>query len=248
MFEQTFVPQPNRTRSGGSLIVSFAAQIGVIGLLILIPLVYTEALPRAQINAMLTAPLPPPPPPPPPPPVHEVVVKRAARQFDKYLLAPKTIPKTVAIIQEDDLPPALSTVGVAGSVPGVPGGANPTLTSLIGREVSAAPPAPVVKDPPKPVTQRIRVGGSVIQASLIKRVVPQYPPLAVQARVQGTVRFTAIIGKDGTIQNLQLISGHPLLVRAAREAITQWVYKPTILNTEPVEVITQIDFTFTLSQ
>jgi protein TonB len=62
------------------------------------------------------------------------------------------------------------------------------------------------------------------------------------------VRFTAIIGRDGTIQNLQLVSGHPLLVPAATEAIKQWVYKPTILNTEIVEVITQIEFTFTLGQ
>jgi protein TonB len=72
--------------------------------------------------------------------------------------------------------------------------------------------------------------------------------LARQARVQGTVRFTAIIGKDGTIQNLQLVSGHPLLVPAATEAVKQWLYKPTMLNGEPVEVITQIDVNFTLSQ
>jgi len=85
-------------------------------------------------------------------------------------------------------------------------------------------------------------------ANLIRRVVPQYPPLAKQARVQGTVRFTAIIGKDGTIQNLQLISGHPLLVAAAEEAVKQWQYKPTLLNGEPVEVVTQIDVNFTLSQ
>jgi periplasmic protein TonB len=62
------------------------------------------------------------------------------------------------------------------------------------------------------------------------------------------VRFTAIIGKDGTIQNLQLVSGHPMLVAAATEAVKQWVYKPTLLNGEPVEVITQIDVNFTLSQ
>lgn len=76
---------------------------------------------------------------------------------------------------------------------------------------------------------------------------PQYPPLARQARVQGKVQFSAIIGRDGTIQNLQLISGHPLLVPAARDAIRQWVYKPTVLNSETVEVITQIEFTFVLN-
>ena len=77
---------------------------------------------------------------------------------------------------------------------------------------------------------------------------PAYPPLAKQARIQGTVSFTAIIGTDGTIQNLQLVSGHPLLVPAAQAAVSQWVYRPTLLNGEPVEVITQIDVNFTLSQ
>ena len=84
-------------------------------------------------------------------------------------------------------------------------------------------------------------------ASLIRKITPVYPPLAKQARIQGVVRFTAIIGKDGTIQNLQLVSGHPLLVEAARQAVSQWQYKPTLLNGEPVEVVTQIDVNFTLS-
>jgi len=111
----------------------------------------------------------------------------------------------------------------------------------------AAPPPPKpVEKPPTP--QRIRVGGNVQAANLIRKVTPVYPPLAKQARVQGTVRFTAIIGKDGTIQNLQLVSGHPLLVAAAQEAVKQWQYKPTLLNGEPVEVVTQIDVNFTLSQ
>jgi periplasmic protein TonB len=72
--------------------------------------------------------------------------------------------------------------------------------------------------------------------------------LAKQARIQGTVRFNAVIGRDGTIQNLTLASGHPLLVPAATEAVRQWVYQPTLLNGEPVEVVTQIDVNFTLSQ
>jgi protein TonB len=92
------------------------------------------------------------------------------------------------------------------------------------------------------------VGGNVQAANLIRKVVPVYPPLAKQARIQGTVRFQAIIGKDGTIQNLQLVSGHPLLVSAAQQAVSQWVYRPTLLNGDPVEVVTTIDVNFTLSQ
>ena len=77
---------------------------------------------------------------------------------------------------------------------------------------------------------------------------PVYPPLAKQARIQGTVRLNAIISRDGTIQNLQLVSGHPLLAPAALAAVKQWVYEPTLLNGEPVEVVTVIDVNFTLSQ
>jgi protein TonB len=83
-------------------------------------------------------------------------------------------------------------------------------------------------------------------ANLIHKVDPVYPPLAYQARIQGTVRFTVIIGRDGRIQNLQLLSGHPLLVEAARQAVSQWEYRPTLLNGSPVEVVTQVDVNFTL--
>ena len=99
----------------------------------------------------------------------------------------------------------------------------------------------------KTEVQRIRVGGNVQSARLVKQPKPVYPPLARQARIQGTVRFNAIIGKDGTIANLTLVSGHPLLVPAAHAAVKQWVYQPTLLNGEPVEVVTVIDVNFTLS-
>ena len=82
--------------------------------------------------------------------------------------------------------------------------------------------------------------------SLIANVDPVYPPLAVQARVQGTLNFTAIIGRDARVLNLQVIGGHPLLVQAAEDAVKQWLYLPTLLNGTPVEVFTQIDVQFTL--
>jgi protein TonB len=247
MFEQTFVPTPNRTRSGASLAVSLLTQVAAIFVLLLIPLIYTDALPRQAISAIFMAP-PPPPPPPPPTPVHETVVKRTPRPIDDGIFhAPAYIPDKVAILQEDPMPPSLGNE-VQGSVP-VPGApVGGSLSGLVSVAVAPAA-APVIKDPPKVVRRDpVRVSGGVIQAMLIKRVVPPYPSLARQARVQGTVRFTAVIAKDGTIQNLQLISGHPLLVDAARNAIRQWVYKPTFLGGDPVEVITQIEFTFVLGQ
>jgi TonB family protein len=93
---------------------------------------------------------------------------------------------------------------------------------------------------------RIRVGGNVAPAKLIRQAKPVYPPLARQARVSGHVLFDVIINKDGTIQNIQLISGHPVLVPAAMEAVKQWVYQPTLLNGAPVEVVTKVDVNFTL--
>lgn len=228
--------------------LSFLFQCLVIGVMILIPLIYTDSLPRATLTSLLVAPPPPPPPPPPPAAAPPKVVKIIPRQFDAgKLMAPKEIPKNIAMIKEDEMPPPSS--GVVGVMGGVPGGApGGVLGGIIGAVPAAAPPPP---PPPvaKPVTpSRIRVGGNVQAANLVRKVTPVYPPLAKQARIQGTVRFTAIIGKDGTIQNLQLISGHPLLVPAATEAVKQWVYKPTLLNGQPVEVITQIEVSFTLSQ
>jgi TonB family protein len=80
------------------------------------------------------------------------------------------------------------------------------------------------------------------------KVDPAYPPLARQAKIQGTVRFRATIGKDGSVVNLELISGHPLLVAAAKAAAKQWTYKPTLLNGQPVEVVTSIDVNFSLNK
>lgn len=219
-----------------------------MGVAILIPLIYTDTLPTAQLTSFLVA--PPPPPPPPPPPEAAPVVKAVRvipRQFDAgRLMAPKSIPKEIAMIQEDELPPPTPATGVVGGVVGGFGGG--VIGGIIGSvPMAAPPPPPEVKAAPKSlVPQRIPVGGNVQQAKLVNQPKPQYPPLARQARIQGTVRFTAIIGVDGRIQNLTLVSGHPLLVPAAQAAVKEWVYQPTLLNGEPVEVVTQIDVNFTL--
>jgi protein TonB len=256
MFEQTFVEGVGKTNRGWTVIVSFACQILLVGIAVIIPMIYFDALPKGQLASFLVAPPPPPPPPPPPAAAPVKVIKVIPRQFDAgRLMAPKVIPKTVAEIKEDELPPPnAGAVGVVGGVPGgVPGGTpGGVIGGIIGSVPTAAPPPPpppVKKEEPKPVVpQRIRVGGNVQQAMLIKQPRPIYPPLAKQARIQGVVRLNAIIGKDGTIQNLTVASGHPLLVPAALEAVKQWVYKPTLLNGEPVEVVTTIDVNFTLSQ
>jgi protein TonB len=212
-------------------------------------------VPTSTPHSFLTAPPPPPPPPPPPaaaPPVR--VVKVIPRQFDAgKLMAPKVIPKEVATIKEEELPPPSAGGGVVGGVPGGVTGGTPggVLGGIIGSVPSAAPPPP--PPPEKKVEkaatpQRIKIGGSVQQAKLVRQPHPVYPPLAKQARISGVVHLSAIISKDGTIQKLEVIGGHPLLVPAALEAVKQWVYQPTLLNGEAVEVQTQIDVNFTLSQ
>jgi protein TonB len=145
------------------------------------------------------------------------------------------------------MPPATIS-GVVGGVTG--GSAGGQMGGVLGGIISSAPkvappPPPVKKAPPPP--QRIRVGGSVQKAMLARQVRPQYPPLARQARIQGTVKLTAVIAKDGSIQELEVMSGHPLLVPAAMQAVRQWQYKPTLLNGQAVEVVTQIDVNFTLT-
>ncbi len=108
------------------------------------------------------------------------------------------------------------------------------------------PPPPPQADNAQVQPMRIRVGGAVQARNLEHEVTPEYPPLARQARIQGTVRFMVVVGKEGTVQNMQLVSGHPLLVAAAQDAIRQWRYRPTLLNGNPVEVTTQVDLNFLL--
>lgn len=114
---------------------------------------------------------------------------------------------------------------------------------VLGSVMSSVPTAvPKVATP-----QRVRVSQGVTQGLLLRKVTPQYPPLAKQARIQGTVVLSALIGKDGSIQNLHVVSGHPMLTNAALEAVKEWKYKPYILNGEPVEVETTINVNFSLS-
>ena len=213
----------------------------LIAILILIPLLYTEALPKQQLMTFLVAPPPPPPPPPPPAAVPVKVVKVIQTDIiNGQLRTPTKIPKKVEMIKEEEAPPpVMASAGVVGGVPGgVPGG---QMGGVIGGIISSTP-MPKVAAP-----QRVRVSQGVTSGLLVHRVQPNYPPLARQARIQGSVVLQAEISKDGAIENLRLMSGHPMLAPSAIEAVRQWRYKPYILNGEPVAVETQITVNFTLS-
>lgn len=244
MFEEMVVSSPNtkRTNKPWTVIVSMVAQVTFLSVLILIPLIYTEALPKAMLSTMLVAPPPPPPPPPPPVAAQVVKIKPQVHLMDAgKLVAPKVIPKDVKIIKEEAEPDP-GAMGMAGGVPG--GVAGGSMGGVIGGVIGGSGSAP---PPPKPTQSRIRQGGAVTAASLVNRVNPVYPPLARQTRISGTVRLHAIISKDGSVQQLEVISGHPLLVQSALDAVRQWRYRPTLLNGEPVEVDTTIDVIFSLN-
>jgi protein TonB len=238
MFEDSLLEYGGRLKTKKPLTVfaSFVIQTVVVGIMVLIPLIYTEALPRHQLMSFLTAPPPPPPPPPPPATAPRVRVVPRVVQQPQEMVQPRAIPKEVAIIREDPLPPPGPVGGVVGGVAGgIPGG---SAGGVLGGIIAAAPP------PPPP--ERIRVGGQVQSAKLVNQARPTYPPLARQARIQGTVRLEAVISKSGAIEELKVVSGHPLLIQAAQAAVLQWRYEPTLLNGVPVEVITTIDVNFTL--
>lgn len=245
MFEDSLIESGGRlkTKRGATTLVSFILQVALVGVLVILPLVFTEALPKQQLMTFLVAPPPPPPPPPPPAATPIKTVKVVPTNIiNGQLRTPTKIPEKVQMIKEEEAPPpVMSASGVVGGVPGgVPGG---QMGGVIGGIISSTPVAvPKVATP-----QRVRVSQGVSQGLLVKKVQPAYPPLARQARIQGQVILQAEISKDGTIENLRLISGHPMLAPAAIDAVKQWRYKPYMLNGEPVAVETTVMVNFTLS-
>ena len=238
---------PQRKRKAFATTTSFIFNCIAVSIMLIVPLMFTEELPKAQLLTFLVA---PPPPPPPPPPAAAQPVK-VVRQIQTDMLntgqlrTPTKIPQRIQMIKEEEAPPPMmATSGVVGGVPGgVPGG---QLSGVIGGIVNAANNAATPKFVPV-MPQRVRISQGVTKGLLIHRVEPTYPTLARAARVQGEVILSAIIDANGQITNLQLVSGHPMLVPAAVDAVKQWRYKPYLLNGTPVEVETMVTVIFSLS-
>ena len=229
-----------RSRRGWITFTSFGVQCIVIGLLLMIPLLTTVGLPSSRI-------LQPPTSfgaiPPPARPIEHVRRTEApdSNPTRNVPIAPTVIPTHIAVINDPVLPPRVDyntgSSGVQGPI-GDPRGVWGTAD--VGTAEITPPPKPAPRGHPLQIS-------SMLAGSLIHRVQPQYPPLARSVRVQGSVVLAAVIGKEGAIENLRLISGHPMLVPAAIEAVRQWRYRPYILNGEAVEVETQITVNFMLS-
>jgi protein TonB len=249
MFDQVLVESTARTRRPVAVALSFGGQVLVLGIIILLPLFHTEAITAGRMLHIFT-------PPPATEHTERIVSEHTAVPYvrrsgsvlrvftDRMLRAPARVPD---VILEDDSPPANVFAGTSGPV--IPGALN-GVAGGIGYEIPALPkPAPPAVSPKPPLTAKpVVVGGDVQAAKLIHQVTPVYPTLAKQARVSGTVYLEAIIDRNGTIESLRVKSGSGLLAPAAVDAVRQWRYRPTLLNGVPVEVMTEIEVNFKLSQ
>ena len=229
----------NHGRRGWTTLASFALQTFAIAILLMLPLIYTEGIPKLHLVSM-SAPIGPPPGPPPVGVRHAGSNPAQSNLFQGIVVSPPSIPSGIKEVVDDSTPQGTAPCSIC--VPGATGtfsSANNVFNSL-GNAASMVPP------PPKPVAPPPRIS-HMMEGNLTYKVQPVYPPLARQARIQGSVFLRAIISRTGTIENLNVISGHPMLVGAAIEAVRQWRYRPYILNDEPVEVETQVTVNFSLS-
>jgi protein TonB len=240
--DSTFASTARRNpRSGWAAALSFAFQSVVLGIFVLIPLLYTDALPVKSLAGYIELPQPPARQAPPQQPIHEAVARRPVTEIrDNVLVQPHTIPNHITqVIDPPGPPPAYEGPSVVG-IDGGSGNGSSFVNSIIAHSANSVAP------PPPPSHQTIKLSGGVTDGLLVHKVTPVYPMIARQTHTQGAVVIQAVIGRDGRIENLQLISGNPLLVNAAMEAVKQWRYRPYLLSNEPVEVETQITVNFTL--
>ena len=231
-----------RGRRSWTTLSSFGLQAVIVGVLLLIPLLTTVGLPTTHI---LRAPVSMGAPPPAARPVVRQTPQTILRSdiADNHLIAPRTIPPHVTILSETDAPPQVSynpEPGVEGGTGGSKDGIWKALNDSLNHPAAPLPPPPTIK--------REFRKSEILAGMLIRKVEPTYPATARMARIQGPVVLAAVISKAGTIDNLQLISGHPMLVRAAIDAVRQWRYRPYVLNGELIEVDTQITVNFVLGE
>jgi periplasmic protein TonB len=224
-----------------------AMHIAIIATLIIVPLYTTETI---QLRNYEDIPLVAPPAPPPPPPAAgrtvapHVTSKRPSLTYTLgKLTAPTSIPKTVSL---GNAAPAPDLDGLEGGVPsGVPGGQlGGSLGGVLG---GAGTSTPIPPPPPRHAARRIvRVGSNLKAPQQTYSVQPNYPTLARQERIWGDVVVDAVIDEQGNVVQAHVVSGHPLLITAALNAVLQWKYQPTLLNGTPVAVEMEVTVHFIL--
>jgi protein TonB len=223
---------------------AMALHLAILATLIIIPLYTTGTIALPDYDAVPL--IAPPPPAPPPPPAAATVPRVAHRPRTELtyklhrLIVPTAIPKKVSLEGASAAPPDVE--GVVGGVPGgvVGGQIGGIVGGVLGGTGPGPAPAPVQKSAPK----LVRVGSNLKAPRQTYSVDPEYPPLARQARIHGTVLVDAIIDEHGNVVQAHAISGHPLLIPAALRAVLQWKYEPTSLNGQPISVALQVSVTF----
>lgn len=243
MFQQSIL-SGEESRRPWTFSVSLLAQALFIAIAILIPLLAKPMLPALNA-AIVSLQLPKPPRASAPPPEQQQVAAVRPEVFNDVLRQPRPMP-THAVALVDPAPSIdLNRIGVVGAGPG-PG--DPLISTFVDNVRVAPPPPPEPVAKPEPPAGPVTISSGVQAAKIIKRVLPVYPPLARTARISGAVRLQAIIAADGSIAELNVISGHPMLIAAAVNAVKQWQYRPTVLSGKPVPVNTEIEVNFTLGR
>jgi protein TonB len=248
MLEDSLFESQCRNKTGKPLTVTLSAvaHIAIVVVLILIPLIQIQAITIPPIDQSLFAPRFN-----TPKAVDVFVPQPRIQKFSQVdpniLTEPESIPKVIAYVDEPPPPsvtffPPAATNSVGYLLRDL---INPTAEAV--KPSDPGPPPPPPPAPPVVKAEPIRQGGIVQAANPISRVNPVYPSLARQARVQGIVVMEAVISREGLIESLRVVNGHPLLNQAAVDAVRQWKYRPTMLNGEAVEVITTVTVTFTLN-
>ncbi len=227
-----------------SLLVSLIAHAVIICMLVLIPLIFFNVLQSQELLTFLIEPPPPPvQPPPPSPPVKAAAPHRSLIATAGYDLPPTEIPKGIPPAEDQDVVQPV----MAWTIPGVAAtGSQQGVGRIIQDLLETTPPKVDKPRPPSQPRSPIRVG--TLEASkLIYKVNPVYPPLALKARVTGSVVLEAIVDEEGSVAEVKVLSGHAFLVDAAVQAVKQWKYSPTVLNGEPVPVIATVTVIFRLN-
>jgi protein TonB len=253
MFEQaTLSNGPAGTRAWTTFI-GITSQVALVSVAVLIPMVFPQVLPTARILETLVPPLPPGPPAPKPlddtkhVPASGHVLKKA--QISLLAVQPSRVPREIYNLVEE---PASSPVVIGADGP--PSTGPSIIAGIIGASgpLPVAPPprvaaAPVKPVEPAPIIKRYKEGGNVMLGAPIHKTEPVYPTIAKTARVSGSVELECVVGVDGHIREVKVKSGNPLLIKAAVDAAWGWMYGPSKLNGEPIEIVTMLTFTFRLN-
>ncbi len=239
MFADALLDSPHlgNSRRGWATFTSFGMQAIAVACLLIVPLFYTQVLPHLRaVPPVILAPWGDSVPPQPAP-----IQARGGRPSIFTVARPNVLITPYDVPHGVNSSPDIHAPTIPGSGWSGPSGIREGILGIA--QVITIPSRPTAPPPTKPV-----IVSRMMEGSLIHRVEPAYPPLAITARVQGTVILEAVIGRDGIVKNLQAVSGHPLLVPAAINAVNQWRYRPYLLNGVPVEVETHVTVNFILSR